>query len=194
MKKCFIVCLFSIIFLSLGGFVYADDSLDITYLSDSFTLFNNEQWSITCIGSGSNDITYQWYFKTFNSDTFNIVGDNYFIGGNTQTLTVVDNTSLFFDNISGIRPVYFKCLLKSGELIKESNIITVSYSGSNGINENTGGFNLIFNYVSAFFNQFMLWVKDIGNIIVSTPLLLLTIGFFVLGGSIGIFRRLLSKN
>lgn len=38
------------------------------------------------------------------------------------------------------------------------------------------------------------WVGDIASTIVQTPLLLLTTGFLVLGGAIGIFGRLLSKN
>lgn len=42
--------------------------------------------------------------------------------------------------------------------------------------------------------QVMTWVGTIGTTIVSTPILLLTTGFLVLGGAIGIFGRLLSKN
>lgn len=42
--------------------------------------------------------------------------------------------------------------------------------------------------------QVMTWVGNIASTIVSTPLLLLTTGFLVLGGAIGIFGRLLSKN
>lgn len=42
--------------------------------------------------------------------------------------------------------------------------------------------------------QVMTWVSTVASTIVSTPLLLLTTGFLVLGGAIGIFGRLLSKN
>lgn len=42
--------------------------------------------------------------------------------------------------------------------------------------------------------QVMTWVGNVASTIVSTPLLLLTTGFLVLGGAIGIFGRLLSKN
>lgn len=42
--------------------------------------------------------------------------------------------------------------------------------------------------------QVMSWVGDVAQAIVDTPLLLLTTGFLVLGGAIGIFGRLLSKN
>lgn len=42
--------------------------------------------------------------------------------------------------------------------------------------------------------QIMTWVGTIASTIVSTPLLLLTTGFLVLGGAIGIFSRLLSKS
>ena len=42
--------------------------------------------------------------------------------------------------------------------------------------------------------QILTWVGTIATTIVSTPLLLLTTGFLVLGGAIGIFGRLLSKN
>lgn len=38
------------------------------------------------------------------------------------------------------------------------------------------------------------WVGTIASTITETPLLLLTTGFLVLGGAIGIFGRLLSKN
>lgn len=42
--------------------------------------------------------------------------------------------------------------------------------------------------------QVFSWVGTVASTIVSTPLLLLTTGFLVLGGTIGIFGRLLSKN
>lgn len=41
--------------------------------------------------------------------------------------------------------------------------------------------------------QVMEWVGNVATTIVSTPLLLVTTGFLVLGGAIGIFGRLLSK-
>ena len=42
--------------------------------------------------------------------------------------------------------------------------------------------------------QVLTWVGSVASTIVDTPLLLLTTGFLVLGGAIGIFGRLLSKN
>lgn len=42
--------------------------------------------------------------------------------------------------------------------------------------------------------QVFSWVGTVATTIVSTPLLLLTTGFLVLGGAIGIFGRLLSRN
>lgn len=42
--------------------------------------------------------------------------------------------------------------------------------------------------------QVLTWVGNVAETIVSTPILLLTTGFLVLGGAIGIFGRLLSKN
>lgn len=42
--------------------------------------------------------------------------------------------------------------------------------------------------------QVMTWIGTIASTIVSTPILLLTTGFLVLGGAVGIFGRLLSKN
>lgn len=38
------------------------------------------------------------------------------------------------------------------------------------------------------------WVATVAATIVSNPLLLLTTGFLVIGGAIGIFGRLLSRN
>lgn len=38
------------------------------------------------------------------------------------------------------------------------------------------------------------WVGTVASTITSTPLLLLTTGFLVLGGAVGIFGRLLSRN
>ena len=38
------------------------------------------------------------------------------------------------------------------------------------------------------------WVSDTCSTIVSEPFLLLTVGFLVLGGTIGIIGRLLSRN
>lgn len=42
--------------------------------------------------------------------------------------------------------------------------------------------------------QVLTWVGNVASTIVSTPILLLTSGFLVLGGAVGIFGRLLSKN
>lgn len=38
------------------------------------------------------------------------------------------------------------------------------------------------------------WVGEVATTIVSTPIFLLTTGFLVVGGAVGIFGRLLSKN
>lgn len=38
------------------------------------------------------------------------------------------------------------------------------------------------------------WVGTVAETVVTTPILLVTTGFLVLGGAIGIFGRLLSKN
>ena len=42
--------------------------------------------------------------------------------------------------------------------------------------------------------QVLTWVSNVAGTIVDTPFLLMTTGFLVLGGAIGIFGRLLSKN
>lgn len=42
--------------------------------------------------------------------------------------------------------------------------------------------------------QVLSWVGDVASTIVGTPILLLTTGFLVLGGAVGIFGRLLSKS
>lgn len=52
----------------------------------------------------------------------------------------------------------------------------------------------LLNQLGDVVTQVMTWVGNVATTIVSTPLLLLTTGFLVLGGAIGIFGRLLSKN
>ena len=42
--------------------------------------------------------------------------------------------------------------------------------------------------------QVLTWVGSVATTISRTPILLLTTGFLVLGGAVGIFGRLLSKN
>lgn len=42
--------------------------------------------------------------------------------------------------------------------------------------------------------QVFTWVGTTASTITTTPILLLTTGFLVLGGTVGIFGRLLSKN
>lgn len=42
--------------------------------------------------------------------------------------------------------------------------------------------------------QVFTWVGTISSTIIGDPLLLLTTGFLVLGGAVGIFGRLLSRN
>lgn len=41
--------------------------------------------------------------------------------------------------------------------------------------------------------QVIAWVGTVASTVVSTPILLLTTGFLVLGGAVGIFGRLLSR-
>ena len=48
--------------------------------------------------------------------------------------------------------------------------------------------------LSTVVTQVFVWVGTIATTITSTPLLLLCTGFLVLGGAIGIFGRLLSRN
>lgn len=42
--------------------------------------------------------------------------------------------------------------------------------------------------------QILTWISSVASTITGTPILLLTTGFLVLGGAVGIFGRLLSKN
>ena len=42
--------------------------------------------------------------------------------------------------------------------------------------------------------QIFAWIPEISKTIISDPLLLITTGFLVLGGAIGMFGRLLSKH
>lgn len=44
------------------------------------------------------------------------------------------------------------------------------------------------------FTQVITWVGSIVTCVTGNPILLLTTGFLVVGGAIGIFGRLLSKN
>ena len=48
--------------------------------------------------------------------------------------------------------------------------------------------------LGAVVTQVFAWVGTVSSTIVGTPLLLLTTGFLVLGGAVGIFGRLLSRN
>lgn len=38
------------------------------------------------------------------------------------------------------------------------------------------------------------WVGDVATMITDTPILLFTVGFLAIGGAVGIFGRLLSRN
>lgn len=42
--------------------------------------------------------------------------------------------------------------------------------------------------------QIFTWLGTVATTVTGTPILLLTVGFLVLGGTIGIFGRLLSRN
>lgn len=48
--------------------------------------------------------------------------------------------------------------------------------------------------LSTVVTDVMGWVGQVATTITDTPILLLTTGFLVLGGAVGIFGRLLSKN
>lgn len=48
--------------------------------------------------------------------------------------------------------------------------------------------------LSTVVTQIFTWIGTIASTITSTPLLLFTVGFLAIGGAIGIFGRLLSRN
>lgn len=48
--------------------------------------------------------------------------------------------------------------------------------------------------LSTVATQIFTWVGTVATTITSNPILLLTTGFLVVGGAVGIFGRLLSKN
>lgn len=52
---------------------------------------------------------------------------------------------------------------------------------------------LLSDLVRFFGHVFSSWIPQVANTIVNNPILLLTVGFLVVGGAIGIFGRLLSK-
>lgn len=48
--------------------------------------------------------------------------------------------------------------------------------------------------IALIVTQILSWVSTVATTITSTPLLLFTVGFLAIGGAIGIFGRLLSRN
>lgn len=48
--------------------------------------------------------------------------------------------------------------------------------------------------VASIVTQILTWVTSVTTTITSSPMLLFTVGFLALGGAIGIFGRLLSRN
>lgn len=48
--------------------------------------------------------------------------------------------------------------------------------------------------VGTIVTQILTWVGSVGSTIVDSPMLFFTVGFLALGGAIGIFGRLLSRN
>lgn len=48
--------------------------------------------------------------------------------------------------------------------------------------------------LSTVVTQVFTWVGTVASTVTTTPILLLTTGFLVLGGAVGIFGRLLSKS
>lgn len=48
--------------------------------------------------------------------------------------------------------------------------------------------------IASIVTQILTWVSSVGTTIVGSPMLLFTVGFLALGGAIGIFGRLLSRN
>lgn len=58
----------------------------------------------------------------------------------------------------------------------------------------TTGMAALLSDIALIVTQIMTWVATIADTIVSTPLLLLTVGFLMIGGAVGIFGRLLSRS
>lgn len=48
--------------------------------------------------------------------------------------------------------------------------------------------------ISTVVTQILTWVGSVTTTITSSPMLLFTVGFLAIGGAIGIFGRLLSRN
>lgn len=60
--------------------------------------------------------------------------------------------------------------------------------------EGASGMSELLTELGTVVTQVLTWVGNVATTIVDTPILLMTTGFLVLGGAIGIFGRLLSKN
>lgn len=48
--------------------------------------------------------------------------------------------------------------------------------------------------VASIVTQILTWVGSVTTTITSSPMLLFTVGFLAIGGAVGIFGRLLSRN
>ena len=48
--------------------------------------------------------------------------------------------------------------------------------------------------IGAIVTEIMKWVVVVCNTIIGQPILLFTVGFLAIGGAVGIFGRLLSRN
>lgn len=57
----------------------------------------------------------------------------------------------------------------------------------------TTGMAALLSDIALIVTQIMSWVTTVATTIVETPLLLLTVGFLMIGGAVGIFGRLLSR-
>ena len=48
--------------------------------------------------------------------------------------------------------------------------------------------------IGSFIAQIIAWVGDVAGLLITEPLFVLSLGFFVLGGTLGIVSRCLSKS
>lgn len=62
------------------------------------------------------------------------------------------------------------------------------------MNETTTAIGTLLENIATIVTQVLQWVGAVCNTIVSTPLLYLSLGFFVIGGVCGLIGRMLSKN
>lgn len=149
------------------------------------TEVGSPSWSVVAEGEGS--LSYQWQYSANGGSTWYNINTN--ANGPVYTAGyMANNPSLFERDVNGGR--YYRVIVTDTNGSTVSGTVTSRIAGFYLL----GSLPQLLSFASDIGNNILITVGDAAQKIVGTNLLVLSLGFFFLGGIIGLIGRMLRRS